>query len=106
MSFSPPVLRHQVSIVGDVGETSSKCGYCGRNDESSVTYGMYAECLTVETYQDLLDRYVIDHYKFLISYVFVIWISDKGFLRFSAVVGDGLEGGYINQSMKRPAVSC
>lgn len=46
----------RLSLIADVGETSSHCGYCERKDESSVTYGMHAEVMSVDTYQELLDR--------------------------------------------------
>lgn len=45
------------SVVYVIGESKSHCGYCGNSDkESSVSYGMHAECLSVYTYQSLLDR--------------------------------------------------
>lgn len=47
----------KTSIVYVVGESRSHCGYCGKSGkESSVTYGMHAEYLSVYTYQTLLDR--------------------------------------------------
>ena len=49
---------HVPSVVFVMGESSSHCGYCGRTEESSVSYGMHAERMSVYTYQQLIDRYV------------------------------------------------
>ena len=47
----------EYSIVYVIGESRSHCGYCGKSGkESSVSYGMHAESLTVYAYQSLLDR--------------------------------------------------
>jgi len=48
--------RATLSLVQDYGEGESSCGYCASNDQTSCSYGMQAEFLTVETYQELLDR--------------------------------------------------
>jgi len=53
LSSSPaPAL----SLVVDVGEYSSTCGYCNSTTDKSTSYGMEAQILSVETYQELLDR--------------------------------------------------
>mmetsp|Transcript_11909 Transcript_11909/g.33562 ORF Transcript_11909/g.33562 Transcript_11909/m.33562 type:complete len:713 (-) Transcript_11909:116-2254(-) len=60
------------SVVYVLGESTSDCGYCGARrssdgkgarrksgsarSETSVSYGMHAEVLSVQTYQELLDR--------------------------------------------------
>ena len=60
------------SVVYVLGESTSDCGYCGARrssdgkgsgrksgnsrSETSVSYGMHAEVLSVQTYQALLDR--------------------------------------------------
>lgn len=43
------------SVVYPIGESNTSCGYCGQSD-SSVSYGMHAEVLSVDAYQTLLDR--------------------------------------------------
>jgi hypothetical protein len=47
--------RATLSLVKDYGVSHSSCGYCG-SESGSVSHGMLAEFLTVETYQELLDR--------------------------------------------------
>jgi len=49
--------RRHLSLIQDYGEGHSSCGYCSQAEETSSSYGMQAEFLTVETYQKLLDRY-------------------------------------------------
>ena len=44
------------SVVQFMGEDSSKCGYCRSGQESSVSSGMWCHSLTVEDYQELVDR--------------------------------------------------
>ena len=44
-----------VTLVRDFGVTASHCGYCG-SEEGSVAHGMSADAMSVEAYQDLLDR--------------------------------------------------
>jgi hypothetical protein len=44
------------NIATDYGEGSSSCGYCESVLETSVSFGMQVNQLTVETYQDLLER--------------------------------------------------
>ena len=48
--------RPSVSLITDYGVGGSSCGYCGSSNDSHYTHGMQAECLTVESYQALLDR--------------------------------------------------
>nr|KAJ3419993.1 Arginyl-tRNA--protein transferase 1 [Polyrhizophydium stewartii] len=43
------------SYVAITGESTSKCGYCSRED-SSHTYGMWAYRLSPHVYQDLIDH--------------------------------------------------
>lgn len=45
-----------ISVVKLSGDYSSSCGYCGSSDDTSVSFGMTATRLTVQDYQDLLDR--------------------------------------------------
>jgi arginyl-tRNA---protein transferase len=55
--FAPRDHSKEYSIVYVIGESRSHCGYCGKSGkESSVSYGMHAESLTVYAYQSLLDR--------------------------------------------------
>ncbi|KAK3407885.1 hypothetical protein EUGRSUZ_J00226 [Eucalyptus grandis] len=45
------------SVVSDCGRRRSSCGYCkSPNGFSSVSHGLIAQSLTVDDYQDLLDR--------------------------------------------------
>lgn len=44
-----------LSLVSDYGEHGGSCGYCG-SKHSSVSHGMMAESLSVEAYQELIDR--------------------------------------------------
>jgi len=55
----------RASVVYPVGESHGECGYCAGakatsgvalERETSVSYGMHAEVLSVESYQALLDR--------------------------------------------------
>ncbi|XP_026474942.1 arginyl-tRNA--protein transferase 1 [Ctenocephalides felis] len=43
------------SVVEYFGKNVSKCGYCKQN-EGSKCHGMWTHCLTVQDYQDLIDR--------------------------------------------------
>ncbi|ORY95375.1 arginine-tRNA-protein transferase [Syncephalastrum racemosum] len=43
------------SVVCVVGDNCSHCGYCD-SDDTSFTYGLWAESLTCEDYQALIDR--------------------------------------------------
>lgn len=45
-----------MSIVEDQGVYSSSCGYCKSSSRSSVSQGMWAHTLTVDDYQELLNR--------------------------------------------------
>lgn len=47
------------NVVAVMGESTTHCGYCGSTEETSVSYGMHAEYLTVYAYQNLIDRYVV-----------------------------------------------
>ncbi|KAJ6840285.1 putative arginyl-tRNA--protein transferase 2 [Iris pallida] len=44
------------SVVVDQGRRRSYCGYCGSNGPSSVSHGSWAHSITVDDYQELLDR--------------------------------------------------
>lgn len=44
------------TVVLDHGRRKGSCGYCRAPDYPSVTHGMSAESMTVEDYQELLDR--------------------------------------------------
>ncbi|GMH04207.1 hypothetical protein Nepgr_006046 [Nepenthes gracilis] len=44
------------SVVVDVGRRRSSCGYCKSGRLSSISHGLRAHSLTVDDYQDLLDR--------------------------------------------------
>ena len=48
--------RPTMSLVIDYGDGQSHCGYCAGHEDTSCSYGMQSEFMTVETYQDLLDR--------------------------------------------------
>ncbi|XP_051122811.1 arginyl-tRNA--protein transferase 2-like [Andrographis paniculata] len=44
------------SMVIDVGRRKSTCGYCKSGAYTSISHGLWAESLTVDDYQALLDR--------------------------------------------------
>ncbi|KAJ7528014.1 hypothetical protein O6H91_16G080200 [Diphasiastrum complanatum] len=44
------------SVISDDGENTSKCGYCKSSSPTSIAHGLWAYSLTVDDYQDLLDR--------------------------------------------------
>lgn len=44
------------SVVVDVGGRRGLCGYCKSGGRTSISYGLWAHSLTVDDYQDLLDR--------------------------------------------------
>ncbi|KAI3419464.1 Arginyl-tRNA--protein transferase [Psidium guajava] len=44
------------TVVEDYGRLRSSCGYCRSPNWSSVSHGLQAQSLTVDDYQDLLDR--------------------------------------------------
>ncbi|WCJ19846.1 Arginyl-tRNA--protein transferase 1 [Euphorbia peplus] len=44
------------SIVADCGGRRSPCGYCKSGSRSSRSHGLWAHSITVDDYQDLLDR--------------------------------------------------
>ncbi|KAG5557958.1 hypothetical protein RHGRI_008016 [Rhododendron griersonianum] len=44
------------SVVGDVGRRRSSCGYCRSGGNTSISHGLWAQSLTVDHYQALLDR--------------------------------------------------
>ncbi|XP_043712035.1 arginyl-tRNA--protein transferase 2-like [Telopea speciosissima] len=44
------------SVVVDVGKCRSSCGYCKSGGRTSVSHGLWAHSITVDDYQDLLDR--------------------------------------------------
>lgn len=46
-----------ISVVTDCGEHGSSCGYCGSGPPASASHGMMADSLSVECYQELLDRW-------------------------------------------------
>lgn len=54
-----PVGGSLPTVVAVMGESTTHCGYCGSTEETSVSYGMHAEYLSVYAYQKLIDRYVI-----------------------------------------------
>ncbi|XP_031109118.1 arginyl-tRNA--protein transferase 2-like [Ipomoea triloba] len=44
------------SVVMDCGRRRSSCGYCKSGSRSSISHGLWANSLTVDDYQALLDR--------------------------------------------------
>ncbi|KAL2333349.1 hypothetical protein Fmac_014562 [Flemingia macrophylla] len=44
------------SVVVDYGRRRTPCGYCRSSRRNSISHGMWADSLTVDDYQDLLDR--------------------------------------------------
>ncbi|KAL4387254.1 hypothetical protein GQ457_09G030910 [Hibiscus cannabinus] len=44
------------SLVVDCGRRRSSCGYCKSSGRTSISHGLWAHSLTVNDYQDLLDR--------------------------------------------------
>ncbi|KAL8102821.1 hypothetical protein AgCh_027371 [Apium graveolens] len=47
--------RGQSEVI-EVGRRRSSCGYCKSSAHTSISYGLWANSLTVDDYQDLLDR--------------------------------------------------
>eukprot|EP00741_Cyanophora_paradoxa_P005468 tig00000889_g5301.t1 len=45
-----------MSIIQDLGPSSSTCGYCHTKEEGRLTHGMWAHMLTCDDYQALIDR--------------------------------------------------
>lgn len=48
-----------LTLVQDYGVNSSSCGYCGKPSDTSVSHGMAVNSMSVEAYQELLDRWDI-----------------------------------------------
>lgn len=44
------------TVVTDVGKRRNFCGYCKSLGRSSISHGLWAHSMTVDDYQDLLDR--------------------------------------------------
>ncbi|XP_012087612.1 arginyl-tRNA--protein transferase 2 isoform X2 [Jatropha curcas] len=44
------------TVVVDCGRRRSSCGYCRSNGRTSISHGLWAHSVTVDDYQDLLDR--------------------------------------------------
>ncbi|XVE99739.1 hypothetical protein REPUB_Repub03eG0226900 [Reevesia pubescens] len=44
------------SVVVDCGRHRSSCGYCNSSGRTSISHGLWANNITVNDYQDLLDR--------------------------------------------------
>ncbi|CAK9173567.1 unnamed protein product [Ilex paraguariensis] len=44
------------SVVVDVGRRRSSCGYCRSGGRTSISHGLWAQSLTVDDYQALLDK--------------------------------------------------
>ncbi|KAA8539587.1 hypothetical protein F0562_026279 [Nyssa sinensis] len=44
------------SVVDDLGRSRIPCGYCRSSGETSISHGLLTGSLTVDDYQDLLDR--------------------------------------------------
>lgn len=44
------------TVVSNLGRTKSHCGYCKSSGFTSVYHGLWAHSITVDDYQDLLDR--------------------------------------------------
>ncbi|XP_047173031.1 arginyl-tRNA--protein transferase 1 [Vigna umbellata] len=44
------------SVVEDCGRRRTSCGYCRSSRHNSISHGMWAQSLTVDDYQDLLNR--------------------------------------------------
>ncbi|CAK7325846.1 unnamed protein product [Dovyalis caffra] len=44
------------SVVADCGRRKSSCGYCKSTGRTTVSHGLWAHSITVDDYQDLLDR--------------------------------------------------
>ncbi|XP_068638452.1 arginyl-tRNA--protein transferase 2-like isoform X2 [Aristolochia californica] len=49
-------IRRGESVVTDHGRTRSSCGYCKSGGYSSQSHGIWAHSITVDDYQELLDR--------------------------------------------------
>lgn len=54
-SSSSGTNRGESSVL-DVGRRRSSCGYCRSGSRSSISHGLWAQSLTVDHYQGLLDR--------------------------------------------------
>lgn len=48
--------RRGETVVADCGTCRSSCGYCKSSGRTSITHGLWAYSVTVDDYQDLLDR--------------------------------------------------
>ncbi|GKV28311.1 hypothetical protein SLEP1_g37381 [Rubroshorea leprosula] len=44
------------SVVADCGRQKSSCGYCKSGARTSISHGLWAQSITVDDYQDLLDQ--------------------------------------------------
>ncbi|KAF9599152.1 hypothetical protein IFM89_035431 [Coptis chinensis] len=44
------------SVIVDAGKRKSSCGYCKSGGRASASHGIWAHSITVDDYQDLLDR--------------------------------------------------
>ncbi|XP_050385481.1 arginyl-tRNA--protein transferase 1 isoform X2 [Argentina anserina] len=44
------------SVVVDYGKNKSTCGYCKSKARTSISHGLWAHSITINDYQDLLDR--------------------------------------------------
>ncbi|XP_068315890.1 arginyl-tRNA--protein transferase 2-like isoform X1 [Pyrus communis] len=44
------------SVVVDYGENKSSCGYCKSPARTSIAHGLWAHSITIDDYQDILDR--------------------------------------------------
>ncbi|KAM1020227.1 hypothetical protein ACFX13_042228 [Malus domestica] len=44
------------SVVVDYGKNKSSCGYCKSGARTSISHGLWAHSITINDYQDLLDR--------------------------------------------------
>ncbi|KAG5237469.1 arginyl-tRNA--protein transferase [Salix suchowensis] len=44
------------TVVSDCGRRKSSCGYCKSTASTSVSHGLWAHSITVDDYQELLDR--------------------------------------------------
>ncbi|XP_004307634.1 PREDICTED: arginyl-tRNA--protein transferase 2 isoform X1 [Fragaria vesca subsp. vesca] len=44
------------SVVVDYGKNKSTCGYCRSKARTSISHGLWAHSVTINDYQDLLDR--------------------------------------------------
>ncbi|KND02233.1 arginyltransferase [Spizellomyces punctatus DAOM BR117] len=50
------MTHRQPSFIAVTGRNTSSCGYCHSNEDTSITFGMWAYAMSCRDYQDLIDR--------------------------------------------------